>query len=192
MRRPLSGRIYRRLLRVFPPAFRAEYEEEMLATFAERRASAIANPRRASLLFWIRECVALLRAAWRVRTKRSRRYQAYDSSERKRNLEMTALLRDVRVALRSFRRAPTFTVVAVFTLALGIGANTAIFSVVNGVLFTPLDFDKPAELATVWGEDKNYGQLPIATGDFRDIHTRAACPWAATSRTGPPARRPAS
>ena len=40
---------------------------------------------------------------------------------------------------------------------------------INGVLFTPLDFERPEELVTVWGEDVNYGQLPIATGDFRDI-----------------------
>ena len=86
---------------------------------------------------------------------------------------MTTLLRDVRVALRSFRKAPTFTLVAVITLALGIGANTAIFSVVNGELFTPLYFDNPEELVTVWGEDKSYGQLPIATGDFRDIREQS-------------------
>ena len=175
MKGPAAIRVYRRLLRIFPAAFRAEYQDEMLATFAERRASAISRPGRSPphLLFWARECVALLRASWQVRANKAKRNHSIPASDKKRNFEMTALLRDVRVALRSFRKAPTFTVVAVITLALGIGANTAIFSVVNGVLFTPLDFDKPEELVTVWGEDKNYGQLPIATGDFRDIREQS-------------------
>jgi len=63
---------------------------------------------------------------------------------------MQSLIRDVRVGARSLLRAPGFTAVVVATLALGIGANTSIYSVVHAVILTPLDFAEPDRLMALW------------------------------------------
>ena len=64
---------------------------------------------------------------------------------------MTGFFQDVRYALRQLRKSLGFTAVASFTLALGIGANTAIFSLVGGILLQPLPYPRPSELVSVTG-----------------------------------------
>src|SRR6267142_5188269 len=81
---------------------------------------------------------------------------------------MGTLLKDVRYGIRSLARHPAFTAVAVITLALGIGANTAIFSVVNAVLLRPLPFDDPERIVWVWDTQPQLSTAPAALPDFLD------------------------
>jgi putative ABC transport system permease protein len=75
---------------------------------------------------------------------------------------MESFRKDILYALRGLRKRPGFTIVALLTLALGIGANTSIFSVVNAVLLRPLKFKDPDRLAIVW-EDATFAGFPLNT-----------------------------
>jgi predicted permease len=78
------------------------------------------------------------------------------------------LVRDVRYALRQLRRNPGFTAVAVITLALGIGATTAIFTVVNGVILNPLPYPQADRLVALAEKLGSFSKFPISYPDFLD------------------------
>jgi hypothetical protein len=98
-----------------------------------------------------------------------------------------AVFQDIRYALRTLREKPLFAVVVSLTLALGIGVNTAIFSVVDGILFRPLPFPEPDELVVLWtdvtargGPDDEW----FSYANFRDVRDEAASLEAAAAWGG--------
>ena len=118
---------------------------------------------------------------------------------------MDAFLRDLTYSFRRLQKSPAFTAVVILTLALGIGANTAIFSVVNTVLLRPLPFREPDELITIYhfykSEALNNLEAPVSAIGFRDYRDKTKSfdavavetGWSANlTGTGDPERVPAS
>jgi putative ABC transport system permease protein len=135
-------RLYRRLLNLFPAGFRARFGDDMADVFADRRRRARALGVLAVARLWretFGDLVAHGLAERRARPARTRRPSMAQS-----------IVQDVRFAVRAFRARPRFAIAAQVTLALGIGANTAIFSVVHAVLIRDLPYADPDRIVRVY------------------------------------------
>ena len=88
---------------------------------------------------------------------------------------METLLQDVRYGLRMLVKKPVFAIVAVLTLALGVGANTAIFSIVNAVLLRSLPYRNPGQLMRINFNNPGVGMLrvPYSIPELEDLRTRS-------------------
>jgi len=153
----IGDRLYRLLLRLYPREFRAHYGRAM-ADFHRDRLRAARAAGESLTVLWLLTVVDTLRSA---ASEWVRPFISGDSM-------LDTIAQDVRFAVRSFGRRPAFTAIVIATIALGVGANAAIFSVVNGILIRPLPYPH-AERVFSFGHEPPHWLT--SQPDFVDYHT---------------------
>jgi putative ABC transport system permease protein len=152
----VAARLIQALLLLYPPSFRRRFGRAMLDDFRDRLDERSSDGALSVASLTLRTAADVIATAVRERVRPSSpRDHAWITSPDvfpAKGSPMDHLRLDVRFALRSLARRPGFTVAAVLTLALGIGANTAIFSVVNGVLLRALPYPEPERVLMVWAQ----------------------------------------
>jgi putative ABC transport system permease protein len=165
----MSGPTWRRYLRFWGPDPAADVDEELQFHIESRVQEYIAHgmppdAARAEALRRFGDVTAARRSCEEI--------DHLLEQERRRADMLEALMQDLRYAVRALRRSPGFTLIAVVTLALGIGANTAIFSVVNGVLLRPLPYASPNRLVrlyTAFGDTKRFSMSQPEFMDYKGL-----------------------
>lgn len=173
-----AQRFYRLLLRTFPNELRAEFGGQMEELFLAELAKARGVQR---WRLWQRAFADTWRHGWGARRdlwNRARKTSSYVEYDRSR-WWMDTLRYDLRHAVRAMGRQPATTVIVVLTLALAIGANTAVFSAVNAVLIKPLPYSEPERLVMVYEKRPaegvyNNSASPADYLDWARLHTSFA------------------
>ncbi|MCZ6756285.1 MAG: ABC transporter permease [Gemmatimonadetes bacterium] len=163
-------RLYRTLLYLYPGWYRRRFGRDMAEMFADELSAARLLGMTKVIRLSVRAFADLLAnvpivflSADRLNARPPVRQVSL----------MQNLLRDLRLAIRSLGRHPLFAVVAVLTIALGIGANSAIFSVVNGVMLKPLPYQDPSNLVIVWTAYPDNPKFPISIAEYLDYRTES-------------------
>lgn len=142
-------RLIRWTLALYPRAWRARFGDEVLSTWLDQYDDAVLLNRTAGWRFVLRSVAGLLSNLVPVHVQERRRTAQHRDVQPTGSL-MRSLTNDVHFALRTFRKQPAFAAIAVVTLALGIGANTAVFSVLNSVVLSPLPYAAPQQLVRLY------------------------------------------
>ena len=161
--------LYRVLLRLCPRDLTAEFGEEMEALFLAELARANGLAKAA---VWGRAVADVVRHGFGARNdnwKRFRKTSAYVEYESK-GFWMDTLRYDLRHAIRAMARQPVTSLIIILTLALAIGANTAVFSAVHTVLIRPLAYPQPDSLVMVWEKREAEGVMnnSVSAADYLD------------------------
>ena len=82
------------------------------------------------------------------------------------------MLSEIKVALRGLLKSPGFTIIAIATLALAIGANSAVFSLINALLIRPLPYQQPSRIALIWEQFATQGldRIPVSPPEYLDLY----------------------
>jgi putative ABC transport system permease protein len=160
--------LYRLLLFAYPRAFRERFGDDLRELFADlyrTRAAGMPLPRRA--LFWLHIIADTLRQGLQERLVPRRRLP-FGVHRVRGASAMSLLLEDLRHAARGVRQQPGVSAVIMLTLALAIGANSAIFTVVNAVLLRPMPFTDPDRVVMLLTVDRNGRDSMVSVPDFND------------------------
>ncbi len=162
---------YRLAARLYPAEFRREFGAELQETIEATESELRELPFLARQRQRCRELGALVRTSTRLRFLRFSGSKASPPAPRSpRSNLMETTLHGLRYAFRSLARTPGFSALVVLTLAIGIGASTAIFSIVDAVLLQPLPYAEPDRLVVIWRDLVNRGvtHYPAAAADLAD------------------------
>ncbi len=176
-------RLFRLILKILPSSFRSSYAAEILSyhrsQMEESGGSILSKTRLWCLACWDVVLNGLLERGYQTLENVSRRRKERAGSPRQSAMRrlcgcLSKLSFFDHTAVRRLRKSPRFTVVTVLTLGLGIGANTALFSVVHSVLLNPLPYDDSERIVFAWEtRGENLRQQPVSLGNFRQWRSEA-------------------